>query len=314
MTGWKTLHRKKSAFLPYGFFFACCPGLILTFSCGSQSDIEGDPSDLIARGWEYLTIQEFDRSADHFRSALLRSDPQGREYALALYGLGCAAQFRRPEPDLETATESFQRAVDEDRTGEVAPWAALALARSEFVFRASRDLTEKLMTDEDLRDAYRGVIRDYPGTDAAQEATLHLAQSLFATEDDDEAEEAVSLLEGLLEADPDTPYRYAIYGTLSGYAYRHEQFLDQYKYMVKQLEASTDPDRYLGDFYYRIAYQADARLNRPDLAIPYYEKMLDECRIDARSYQVRRAVERLRGATDASIEAPSAPIIGEDVE
>jgi tetratricopeptide (TPR) repeat protein len=273
-------------------------GLVLTFSCGSQNDIDGDPLDLIARGWEYLTIQEFDRSADHFRSALRRSDPEGREYALALYGLGCAGQFRRPEPDLETARRNFQRAVDEDRTGEIAPWAALALARSEFVARASRDLSEELMTDKALREAYGDVIRDYPGTDAAQEATLHLAQSLFASQDDDEAEEAVSLLEGLLEADPDTPYRYAIYGCLAGYAYHNEQYLDQYECMVKQLEASTDPDRYRGDFYYRIAYQADARLDRPDLAIPYYERMLDECRIDARSYQVKRAAERLRGATD----------------
>jgi tetratricopeptide (TPR) repeat protein len=300
--------------LPFGILFVCCPGLFLTFSCGSQSDIEGDPSDLIARGWEYLTIQEFDRSADQFRSALRRSDPEGRECALALYGLGCVGQFRRPEPDLETARRNFQRAVDEDRTGEIAPWAALALARSEFVYRASRDLTEELMTDDALRQTYRDVIRDYPGTDAAQEAALHLAQSLFASEDDGEAEEAVSLLEGLLEADADSPYRYAIYGTLSGYAYRHEQFFDQYKYMVRQLEASTDPDRYRGDFYYRIAYQADARLNRPDLAIPYYERMLDECRIDARSYQVRRAVERLRAATDASTEAGSAMHVREGGE
>lgn len=273
---------------------------LFLLSCASQRDIEGDPSDLIARGWEYLTIQEFERSADHFRSALRRSDPEGREYALALYGLGCAAQFRRPQPDLETAGRYFQQAVHEDRTGEIAPWAALALARVEFVSRASRDLTEELMTDKGLRKAYRGVIRDYPGTDAAQEATLHLAQSLFASEDDDEAEEAVSLLEGLLKADPDTPYRYAIYGCLAGHAYHNERYLDQYEYMVKQVEASTDPDRYRADLYYRIAYHADARLNRPDLAIPYYEKILDEYAVDARSYQVKSAIARLRGATGAT--------------
>jgi len=263
-------------------------------SCGSQHDFEGEPTDLIGQGWEYLTIQEYDQASDHFRSALDRVDAASREHALALYGLGCAARFRRPEPDLKNARLFFERAETEDPSGEIAPWSALALARLEFVQEASLDLSENLMTDESLREAYRGVIRNYPDTDAASEATLHLAQSLFASEDEEEALEAVDLLEGFLANDPGTPYRYAIEGALSGYYFHKERYLDQYEAMVRQCDAISDPDRYMGDVYYRIAFHADARLHRPDLALPYYEKILEECKMDPRSYQVRQAVERLR--------------------
>jgi len=280
----------------------CFPAVFLAsllfISCGKKNVVDGEPGDLIARGWDSITIQEFDLASDCFQAALDQVSAASREHALALYGLGCAAQFRRPEPNLETAQTFFKRTIDEDRTGEIAPWAALALARSGFVGRASRDMTEELMTDEGLREGYRSVIRDYPGTDAASEATLHLAQSLFASEDEDEAKEAVGLLEGLLADEKAAPYRYAIYGALAGYYYHEERYLDQYEAMVRQAEAITDPDRYMGDVYYRIAYHADARLHRADLAIPYYEKILDECKTDPRSYQVARAVERLRGATD----------------
>jgi tetratricopeptide (TPR) repeat protein len=270
---------------------------LLLISCGSQNDFEGDPTDLIAQGWEYLTIQEYDQASDHFRSALDRVDAASREHALALYGLGCAARFRRPEPDLKNARGYFERVVEEDTTGEIAPWGALALARLDFIHKASLGLTEDLMTDEALRDSYRRVIRNYPGTDAASEATLHLAQSLFASQDGQEAIEAVGLLEGLLADDPGTPYRYAIEGALAGYYYHQERYLEQYEAMVRQGDAISDPDRYMGDVYYRIAFHADARLDRPDLALPYYEKILEECKMDPRSYQVERAVERLREAT-----------------
>jgi len=274
--------------------------VILLVSCGAREEVNGDPTELIARGWEYLTIQEFGRAAAHFAAALEQCEPGGREDALALYGIGCSAMFRRPEPDVATAKVYYGRAVEEDRSGEIAPWAAVALARADFVFRGSRDLTVELMTDEALREAYRAVIRDYPGTHAAQEATIHLSQSLFASRRDEETEAAVRLLEELLASEPQSPYRYGIYGSLAGYCYHEERYLDQYDYMVKQIEVSVDPDRYRADNYYRIGYHADARLGRADLAIPYYERILSEYPIDPRSYQVQSAIARLREATATS--------------
>jgi tetratricopeptide (TPR) repeat protein len=283
----RALVRSLALILPLGLF-----------SCGIRNDIPGEPKDLIAQGWEYLTIQEFDRAEDSFRSASARSAKDTREYALGFYGMGCSAEFRRPEADIAGAKNWYRQAIEEDQTGEIAPWAALALARADFIDTAPRTVDVSVLADPDLREGYREVIRRYPGTPAATEAALHLAQSLFASEEAEEATEAVALLEGLLEKDPNTPYRYGIYASLGGHAYREERYLDQYHYMVKQAEAIRDEDRNKADFYYRIAYHADARLGRADLALPYYERIVEEYPVDGRSYQVRKAIERLRAESE----------------
>ena len=48
-----------------------------------------------------------------------------------------------------------------------------------------------------------------------------------------------------------------------------------------------------GFFYWRIAYLAHTKLNRPDLAIPYYTKLITEVPSYGRGYQAQMALTEL---------------------
>jgi tetratricopeptide (TPR) repeat protein len=199
--------------------------------------------------------------------------------------------------DVEAAKEHYRRAVEEDETGEIAPWAALALARVDFIQRTSTRFRDEDLTSENLREAYREIIEQYPGTLAAQEATLYLAQSMFAEEDDEVSARAIAMLEDLLDQYPDTPYAYGIYGAMAGHAAHREDHEARFVNMVRQVECSADPDRELVHLYYQIAYHADARMERPDLALTYYRRIIDEYPHDPRNYQVRNSIRRLESAS-----------------
>lgn len=273
--------------------------LLLCAGCARDDAPATDSGVLLQRGWEHLSIQDCDQADRIFRQVIASSPPDSCTAQMALYGLACSAQFRRPTGNPAVARKLYQQVVEEDKSGEVAPWAALALARFDLLERTRTGLERDDFTDPSLRDGYERVIRDYPGTLAAQEATLHLAASLFAASEEVQSARGIALVRQLLASHPDSPYRYGIEGQLAGEAYNRRDYQRQHEALKAMIESVKDPDRNMADLYYSIAYQAEARLQRADLAIPWYERLLEEFPFDPRCYQVRQALARLKASDTA---------------
>lgn len=279
---------------------------IVLLSCQPDLDISGDAREALKQGWESLAVQEYSQSAAYFEAAYAKSERGTRGCALALYGLGCSTQFKAVGRNSDDAKAYYSRAIAEDGNGDVAPWAALALARVDVIARLSRDIDEGALTGAELRGGYREVIAKYPGSVAAQEAALHLASSLFASDRGAEAGEGDALLQALTTEYPESPYRSAAFRLLAIHAYREGRYSDQYNYLVKQIETLIDPECYRADLYYNVAYQAETRLKHPDLAIIWYERLIQEYPDEVRRYQAQQAVERLKRQSLASIDAAPA--------
>lgn len=249
--------------------------LVLFTSGSTWADSVGD-------AWDLMRLGRWDDAETRLQVAARQP---GEEACAARFAQGMLWQNRRPSPDLPKAVASYQWILDHHPQNRFAPWALLELARIPDLDVLSPRLDEAI-------PLYRRVIKEYPQSDAAQEAALFLGDALFAAHGREGAQEAVHLLESWQTAHPDPNYA-AAFELLLGKMYRYP--LQDYRKAVQHLgDALDDGLRSASERLvacWTMATLAERELKDRDLAVASYSRLLDEFPHHRTAYMAK---ERLR--------------------
>lgn len=197
-------------------------------------------------------------------------------------------QFRRPGADMARAVASYEWVLKNHPDNRHASWALLALARLP-------DLDVLSPKPDESIPLYRRVAAEYPDSDAAQEAMLHLALALWKAGGVDGAREGVAELERWRAAHPNPDY--ALHAALVlGKLYRYP--LGECGRAVTHLRAALDTQK--GSSFaqraqtcWTIASLAEHDLKDRAIAIEYYTRFIREFPNHRTTFMVKQGLARL---------------------
>lgn len=221
----------------------------------------------VEAAWDLMRLGRWDEAEARLQSS---AKQDGEKACAARFAEGMLWQNRRPSPDLARAVASYQWILASYPQSQFAPWALLEMARIPDLDVLSPRLEEAI-------PLYRRVMNEYPGSDAAQEAALFLADALFAAQGRDGAQEAVHLLENWKTAHPNPSY-VAAGELLLGKLYRYP--LRDYRKSVEHLGAAlngglrSSSERLVA--CWTMATLAERELKDRELAVASYSRLLGE--------------------------------------
>ncbi len=273
------------------FFMFLVLGLLLVFGC-AEPQMEGTPEEVLERAWKYYALGEFNAAIGEFtllKEAVLPDDPF---YAQALYGLGTTWNLRRPRNDPDTAREYYLAVLEHRPGGELAAYSLLALARMKHLVPVGQDPDY-----DEVRDAYRRVVDQFPDHPAGHEAFIYLQSTHVATLDPDHARKAIHALRDFMARYPDTGFISAAW-SLKAIAY--DTLGDPDNKLTAEIMAfkteEVDPQNPFHDNawrYWSIAVVAEFDAGDFETARTYYRRLIEEYPTDIRKYSATQALERM---------------------
>ena len=230
-----------------------------------------------------LNIPEATRAFERVRTA---EGVRERDLVQALYGLGLCYRFYMQRPNLEEARARFDEITSRFPQNSVAAWALME--------RGSLEDLETEAGRAAARSFFRRVLEEYPESLAIHETALRLAGTyLGRTLDPELIREGLAVLENHIENHPDNP----LVGTMHyrvGYFY-FACFQDYEKALPHSVATSTlrmeDPYRWPEDYWHTA--MNFMRLNRPEEALPWFEKILIDKPTSREALSAKQMIERI---------------------
>jgi len=258
---------------------------MLCAGCGRRKVEVASSDEAFQLGWNNYRLADYDRAARFFNESLALATNDAQRIR-ALYSMGDLWNFRSPGRSEKEAEKYYQQVIEGDTTGAWAPWAALTLARQAQVV-AVVNLPDLAV----LEERYGGVMRDYPGHAAADEAFLYLQVARLVQGDDETIARAAEELEEWVEARTDSPYLPNGYGWLAhaymlqgrGRAYIEALVTSVERSLEQQQNSLLPPGDQAGN-YFKIAMAAQLDAGDFELARKYYNLLMERSPTDQRVF------------------------------
>ena len=268
----------------------------LCAGCGKSASSESS-DDAFHMGWSYYRLTEFDLAQKYFEASmkLAKNDMQKIR---ALSSLADTWNYRAGNNDYYTrkAAVLYKRVVAEDTTGAWAPWAALALARQALWKQKVDDFANLA----EMEEAYGAVIRDYPGTMAAEEAFLYLQNLRMARIDDEPLDESIAAMEAWVAQNPESPLLPRAYMMLArGYHLRREGVkyiatLDMgAKIELERGQNANIPQGDQAENYFKMGMAAQFDAGDFALARKYYGMLIEKYPTDQRVFIAEQHMDQM---------------------
>lgn len=267
--------------------------IVSLFYAGCRRAIEErlTSHDLLPAAWNDYTMGEFTRAIQRFEF-LRATESQGSDlWCHATYGLATTWNLRRPGEDPAKARALYQELLSAAPNHELAPWAALALARMKHLVPVGQDPDY-----EEVRRAYQEVMRTYPGHLAAQEAFLYWASTLIATIEPGPTRQAIAALREYV-ANPTNAFVGPAWSLIAVGSQTLGEQEERLQAELRSLETTevdlTNPFTEFAWQYWNIATIAEFEVGDFETARKYYRKLIEEYPRDVRIYGAKQALKRM---------------------
>lgn len=242
----------------------------------------------LSQAWGHFHLSAFEEALALFEQVASASDATPPDRIQALFGLGLTRSHRRPFPDPAGAEAAFREIIERYPDNATVPWAMIELGNLVNVKAAGHSGAAA------ARNWYRDVLERRPGSLAAHEAALRLANSLFYELEPPQSTTALQLLEEHLERHPDNPLATVMLFRLD---YWYAQILLQYERALPFAEAlsaagMSDPFRWSRQFWHTAEIHRLA-LNQPQKAIPWYRRIVEETPGSIHSLSAKQMLDQL---------------------
>lgn len=262
--------------------------------CGRAAHRTDHPREAVGHGWDDYRLGEFKRAVEFFEAARQAAPAGSDDHLQALYGLATTWNLRLPaqDQDKRLAADLYRQVLELGPRSELAPWAALALARLKHLVPVGEDADYAI-----VRPAYEEIIAKYPGTLTAREAFIYLTATKVATFKTNELREAIAGLRAFVADESDRSFRQPAY-SLMAVAYNALNLQqERLEAEIASLEETeVDPTNPYNEFswqYWNIATIAEFELGDFETARAYYRKLLEEYPRDRKIYGVKVALQRM---------------------
>jgi len=251
-----------------------------------------DTKALLGRAWDDYRLEEFGPARFQFSELAGRLPKVSPEQRQALFGLATTLANMRPYPDRSGAVKRFEELIALDATGDLAPWAWLALARLKHVVPVGEnpDVTA-------VRAAYQEVLTRFPNHPAAEEAFIYQQSTFASALKTDEAKTALAALEGFIRTHPKARFLSAAWALVA--ECNHTLNLPDARLAaeIKSLDTMeidpTNPYMDKANQYWRIATVAEFEAGDFRAARKYYALLIKDYPTDQRKYGAKAALERM---------------------
>jgi tetratricopeptide (TPR) repeat protein len=269
---------------------------------GCQETISKKPDDLVADGWAYFRVGDYEHAVKAYDQALQTCGSDVAVHQNALYGLATVWNLQRPNFDHPLAEKLYNEAYALAPESDTAAWTLLALARMKHLVPPNEDKAlddlEKVHPDyPPIRAAYQKVIDKFPEHRAGQEAFLYLESTYVTTLDADEAKQAVKAIGDYLAKHPKSDFESALYLLKGSAHYTLAQFAEHLACEIKALETRpidpSNPNQDYAQPYYEVACVAEFEVGDLATARKYYQKIIDEYPVDIRGAAARAGIRRI---------------------
>ena len=256
-------------------------------ACRRAEDLP--PAQALAKAWEEFEFYNY-AATERLVRPLVDGRTTGEPHAEALFALANSFEHRQPrtESNLKQACAYYRNLIEAHANSPLVPWARLAQARIV-------DLgVESGRSADAARRLYEAVIEHHPGHEAAEEATLRLAQTLMNDPDPDQKTRGIQTLTRWLAAHPKSRLASSMHQVVGhAYLFGPQDYRRAVDHYVAAAELGIHNHSQVGNVYYRIAYLAQHKLRDYALARAYYRKLIDEVFRDRRAYRARVAIRRM---------------------
>ena len=279
---------------------ACFTAVLLTLPCGGcgRKARVASSDEAFNAGWEHYRLGDYHSAAKAFELSIKMATNDAQRVR-GDFSLADTWNYRSPDRSAEKAARYYRKVIAEDAAGEWAPWAALALARQKMLVAI-----EELPDLKVLEEGYGGVMKNYPGHEAADEAFLFLQTARLMHGDGEDVKKAVGALEAWIPEHTNSVYAGHAHGYLAQGYFRQgrgrkgiDALIMAAELGVRQEEtwvkhANLPPNNQAHN-YFRIATAAQLDAGDFDLAREYYEKMMEESPTDLRVFLAEQMMERM---------------------
>ncbi len=247
--------------------------------------------DELTEAWNLYSALNIPEATRAFAGVRTAEGVRERDLVQALYGLGLCYRFHMHRPNFEEAQASFDEIASRFPQNSVAAWALMERGSLEDLETEAGRVAARLF--------FRRVLEEYPESLAIHETVLRLAGTyLGRTLDPELIREGLAVLENHIERHPDNP----LVGTMHyrvGYFY-FACFQDYEKALPHSLATSTlrmeDPYRWPEDYWHTA--MNFMRLNRPEEALPWFEKILTDKPSSREALPAKQMIERINRYLD----------------
>ncbi len=242
---------------------------------------------VLGRAWQHMRFYECDQALPLFRQVANRTDKGAPQWVEARYGQALALRHKRPpgEETIGQAVKILSGLIEDYPDSKVAPYAMINLARIYEV----RDYYQDPIRPGQAKKVYQRVIDEYDEDEhelLIGEATLRLAQCYINSFERGDIEKGISLMKSWIERHPEgliTGIMWAYLGDV--YFYPLKDYKNSVEAYIRADEMdSLDPGT-KGKYYWRVARLADEELNKRDIAIRYYKKLITDEPSYGKGYQ-----------------------------
>ena len=275
-------------------------------SSGSQSKM----SALVRQGYEAYTDRELRKARKLFSKFLEKiSTPQTVDVFRARLGL---ARIYILSPDLKNTSEGrkhleyiIDKGIIKSGSGESPDQVReVADLRSQAIFLLARSYhLERTVNKTKKEDAfryarryYRQYLDEYPAGKLKSRVILYLAQTYLRGTEDEDVDKAITLLEDFVnspEGRQDEYYAALTYCLGQVYHLRKNDLETSVRYLNMALEKGIADYTIHSDTLYKIATIYDKLLGKPEKALGYYKKLVDQFPVSSRVNVIRKRIEEI---------------------
>jgi len=278
--------------------------LIAIAGCGRSSDADG-PTGALEQAWRAYSTGDFDFAKGLFQEVADAKGISQQQRFSALLGLATSCHLR-PKPELDAARRYYSRLCE----------LGMDVATREGLLGLGLVEIAAGQTAEGQGYLSR-LIGQYPDSVEADEATIHLADSLlrarrdagqasrFVLPSEPSARRATGLLEDRLQARPDCILASAMHAMLGNRYIQEGRFADAVDHLRAALDAGIESSKSEATIVWQIARIADLELHDRQLAEEYYQRYVNGFPRSALYYRARVSLERVRavGASQEGVPA-----------
>ncbi len=220
------------------------------------------------------------------------TDEQSEDHIRALYGLATTWNLRRPDQNTDLAEKYYNQLLALSPDHDLAAWSMLALVRIRHLVPVGQDPDY-----DEIRAAYRKMIRKFPGHLASDEAFIYLQSTYIKDMTPVNAQQALDALEEFVAERPDSHFISAAYSLMATCceiigqpSKRLEMELQAFK------TAEVDPTNPFQDNawrYWMLATLAEFNVGDFETARTYYQRLITEYPTDIKVYPCEQALERM---------------------
>jgi tetratricopeptide (TPR) repeat protein len=265
---------------------------LLLAGCGDSS-APRDAAGLLQQGWQSYAMGDFDFALDSFRKVERMGQTADEERFSALLGLATTYHLST-NPDLAKAAEYYAQlqamGTDEARQHSLLGMALIAISEDR-----SADAQTQLM----------GLIEQYPDSMLADEAVLHLADSLLAPTRGEETgeydlprdaqvERGIRVLEQRLESHPENPLAAQMHIMVANQYIGRGDYRKAVDHLLAAEECGIGVSRTRSTVLWQIARVAEKQLKDYDLAETFYALYVHDFPRTALYYRASQSLKRVQ--------------------